>query len=153
MSRTFDARLRTRWLPHYHQPPMTPAAVTSPSTWRTPCFPLVEWVPRSKRPHAAQSWCAGPVVEAEMNVAWQQREEAWRHPQRRTPQHLLSKDREDGWKNLRKVRKTAVLNVFWDFVRKLETRTREGDQAGFCRALRDDEPGREASPQLGVRQR
>ena len=33
--------------------------------------------------------------------------------------------------NLRKVRKAAGLSFFWDFVRKLETRTREGGQAGF----------------------
>ena len=34
-------------------------------------------------------------------------------------------------KNLWKVRKAAVLSFFWDFVRKLKTHTREGDQAGF----------------------
>ena len=39
-------------------------------------------------------------------------------------------------KNLRKVRKAAVLSLFWDFVRKLETRTREGDQAGFYKHLK-----------------
>ena len=39
-------------------------------------------------------------------------------------------------KNLRKVRKAAVLTLFWDFVRKLETRTREGDQAGFYKHLK-----------------
>ena len=39
----------------------------------------VELVPRSKRPRGAQGWCAGPGVEAEMNAAWQQREEARRH--------------------------------------------------------------------------
>ena len=33
--------------------------------------------------------------------------------------------------NLRKVRKAAVLSFCWDFVRKLEKRTREGYQAGF----------------------
>ena len=38
-----------------------------------------EMVPRSKRPRGAQSWCAGPGVEDEMNAAWQQREEARRH--------------------------------------------------------------------------
>ena len=38
-----------------------------------------ELVPRSKRPRGAQGWCAGPGVEAEMNAAWQQREEARRH--------------------------------------------------------------------------
>ena len=34
-------------------------------------------------------------------------------------------------KKLRKVRKVAVLSFLRDFVRKLETRTREGDQTGF----------------------
>ena len=41
-----------------------------------------ELAPRSKRPHGAQSWRAGPGVEAEVNAAWHQREEA---PTRRTP--------------------------------------------------------------------
>ena len=34
---------------------------------------------RSKRPRGAQGWCAGPGVEAEMNAAWQQKEEARSH--------------------------------------------------------------------------
>ena len=38
-------------------------------------------------------------------------------------------------KKLRKVRKAAVLSFFWDFVHGLETRTREGDQAGFYKHL------------------
>ena len=38
-----------------------------------------ELVPRSKRPRGAQGWCARPGVEAEMNAAWQQREDARRH--------------------------------------------------------------------------
>ena len=39
-------------------------------------------------------------------------------------------------KNIRKVRKAAVLSVSWDFVRKLETRIREGNQAGFYKHLK-----------------
>ena len=39
-------------------------------------------------------------------------------------------------KKPRKVRKAAVLRFFWDFVRKLETRTREGHQAGFYKHLK-----------------
>ena len=39
-------------------------------------------------------------------------------------------------KNLPKVRKAAVLSIFWDFVRQLETRTREGDQAGSFKHLK-----------------
>ena len=37
-------------------------------------------VPRSKLPRGAQGRCAGPGVKTEMNAAWQQREEARRHP-------------------------------------------------------------------------
>ena len=44
-------------------------------------------------------------------------------PTRRTPKQQPSKDREDSWKKLRKVREAAVLSLFWDFVRKLEIRT------------------------------
>ena len=47
-------------------------------------FTAVEMAPRSKRPRGAQGWCAGPGVEAEMNAAWQQKEEAKRST-RRTP--------------------------------------------------------------------
>ena len=54
---------------------------------------------------------------------------------RKTSQLQPSKGREDGWKNLRKERKAAVLSFFWNFVRKLKTRTREGNQAGFYKHL------------------
>ena len=37
-----------------------------------------ELIPRSKRPCGAQGWCARLSVEAEMNAASQQREEARR---------------------------------------------------------------------------
>ena len=37
-----------------------------------------EPVPPSKRPNGAQDWCAGPSVKAEINAAWQQREEVRR---------------------------------------------------------------------------
>ena len=90
-----------------------------------------ELVPRSKRPRGAQGWCAGPGVEAEMNAAWQQREEASRHLRAEPHSSNLRKAVKMVEKKLRKVRKAAVLRFFWDFVRKLETRTREGDQAGF----------------------
>ena len=78
-----------------------------------------ELVLRSKRSRGAQGWCAGPGVEAEMDAAWKQREEA----RRRLRAEPYSSDLRKAVKNLRKVRKAAVLNVFWDFVRKLETRT------------------------------
>ena len=57
-------------------------------------------------------------------------------PTRRTPQQQPSKGRKDGWKKLRKVRKAAVRSFFWDFVHKLETRTREGDKDGFYKHLK-----------------
>ena len=95
-----------------------------------------ELVPCSKRPRGAQGWCAGPGVEAGMNAAWQQREDARRHLRVEPHNSNLQKVVKIAGKKLRKVRKAAVLSFFWDFVRKLETRTREGDQAGFHKHLK-----------------
>ena len=58
-----------------------------------------ELVPRSKRPRRVQGWCAGPGVEAKINAAWQEREEARRH--RRAEPHNS---------NLRKTVKIAGKN-------------------------------------------
>ena len=88
-------------------------------------------VPRSKRPRGAQGWCAGPGVEAEMNAAWQQREEARKHLRAESTISNLQKAVKMVRENLGKVRKAAVLSFSWDFVRKLEIRNRERDQAGF----------------------
>ena len=99
-------------------------------------FTAAELAPRSKRPRGAQGWYAGPGVEAEMNAAWQQREGARRHLRAEPHSSNLRKAVKMAGKNLRKVRKAAVLSFFWDFVRKLETRTREGDQAGFYKHLK-----------------
>ena len=96
----------------------------------------VELVPRSKRPRGVQGWCAGPGVEAEMNAAWQQRKEARKHLRAEPRNSNLRKAVKMAVKKLRKVRKAAVLSFFWDFVRKLETRNREGDQAGFYKHLK-----------------
>ena len=71
-----------------------------------------------------------------MNAAWQQREEVRRHLRAEPPNSNLRKAVKMAGKNLRKVRKVAVLSFFWDFVCKLETRTREGDQAGFYKHLK-----------------
>ena len=95
-----------------------------------------ELVPRSKRPRGAKGWCAGPGVGAEMNAAWQEREEARRHLRAEPHSSNLRKAVNMSGKNLRKVPKAAVQSYFWDFVRKLETRTREGDQAGFYKHLK-----------------
>ena len=56
---------------------------------------VAELVPRSKRPRRAQGWCAGPGVEAEMNAAWLQREEARRHL--RTEPHNATFERPWKW--------------------------------------------------------
>ena len=57
-------------------------------------------------------------------------------PTRRTLQPQPLKGRKNDWKKLWKVRKAAALSFFWDFVRKLETRNREGDQTGFYKHLK-----------------
>ena len=67
-------------------------------------------VPRCKRPRGAQGWCAGPGVEAEMNAAWQQREKARRHLRETPHSSNLRKAVKMVGKNLRKVRKAAVLS-------------------------------------------
>ena len=92
-------------------------------------------VPRSKRPRGAQGWCAGPGVEAEMTAAWQQIENTRRHLRAEPHNSNLRKAVKMAGKKLRKVRQAAVLSLLWDFVRKLETRNREGDQAGFYKHL------------------
>ena len=103
-----------------------------------------ELVPRSKHPRGAQGWSAGPGVEAEMNAAWQQREDARRHLRAEPYNSNLQKVVKMAGKNLQKVRKAAVPGFFWDFVRKLETRTREGDQAGFYKHLKTmDQEGKQ----------
>ena len=95
-----------------------------------------ELVPRSKRPRGAQGWCAGPGVEAEMNAAWQRREEAKRRLCVEPHNSNFRKAVKMAGKILRKVNKAAVQSFVWNFVRKLETRSREGDQAGFYKHLR-----------------
>ena len=94
-----------------------------------------ELVPRSKHSRGAQGWCAGSDVEAEMNAARQQREEATRHLRAEPHNSNLRKAVKTAGKILQKVRKAVVLSFFWDFVRKLETRTQEGDQARFYEHL------------------
>ena len=64
-----------------------------------------ELVPRSKRPRGAQGWCAGPGVEAEINAAWQQREDARRHLREEPHSSNLRKVVKMAGKKLRKVRK------------------------------------------------
>ena len=95
-----------------------------------------ELVPRSKHPRGAQGWCTGPGLEAEINAASQQKEEARRHLRAEPHNSNLRKAVKMAGKKLRKVRKAAVLSFVWDLVRKLETRTREGDKAGFYKYLK-----------------
>ena len=70
-----------------------------------------------------------------MNAAWQQRENARRHLRAAPHNSNLRKVVKMAGKNLREVRKDAVLSFYWDVVRKLETRNRKGDQAGFYKHL------------------
>ena len=95
-----------------------------------------ELVARSKHPRGAQGWCTGPGVEAEINAASQQKEEARRHLRVEPHNSNLRKAVKMAGKKLREVRKAAVLSFVWDLVRKLETRTREGEQAGFYKHLK-----------------
>ena len=100
---------------------------------------VAELAPRSKHPRRAQDWCARPGVEAEMNAAWQQTEEARKRLRTEPPNSNLRKAVKMTGKNLRKVRKirkAAVLSFSWAFVRRLETRVREGDQAGLYKHLK-----------------
>ena len=78
--------------------------------------------PRSKCPHRAQGWRAGPGVEAEMSAAWQQREDARRS--------LCAEPHNSKGGRTFQVRKTAVLSFFRAFVRKIVIRIREGNQTG-----------------------
>ena len=94
-----------------------------------------ELVPHSKRPRGVQGWCAGPDVEADMDVTWQQRKGARKCLRAGLHINNLGKAVNMAGKNLRKVREAVVLSVFCAFVRKLETRVREGDQAGLYKHL------------------
>ena len=71
-----------------------------------------------------------------MNEAWRQREEARRCLRAESRNCNLRKAVNKGGKNLRKVRKAAMLSFVWVFVRKLETRVREDDQAGLYKHLK-----------------
>ena len=71
-----------------------------------------ELVSRSMRPRGAQGWCAGPGVEAGMNAAWQQTEDARGHLRAEPHSSNLQKVVKMAGKNLRKVRKAAVLSFF-----------------------------------------
>lgn len=54
-----------------------------------------------------------------MKTAWQQREEASRNQLADPNEGILRKAVKMTGKNLEKVRKTAVLSLFWSHVRKL----------------------------------
>ena len=66
-----------------------------------------------------------------MNAIWQQREEGRRNLRKKSHSSNLRKNVKMAGKKLRKMRKATVLSFFWDFVRKLETYTREDEQADF----------------------
>ena len=64
------------------------------------------------------------------------REEAKRRVRAEPHSSNLRKAVKMASKNIRKVHKAAVLSFFRALVRKLETRVREGDQAGFYKHLK-----------------
>ena len=70
-----------------------------------------------------------------MNAAYQQREEARRRLRAEPHKSNLRKADKMGGKNLRKVCKATALSFFKAFVRKLETRVWESDQAGLYKHL------------------
>ena len=109
-----------------------------------------ELAPRFKPPRGAQGWCAGPGMKAAMNTTCQQREEASRRLGGESFNNKLRTAMTIADKNIRNVRKAAVLSFFGAFVRKLETRFRE--QANL-QAPEDDELGKGVRRQLGVYQR
>ena len=71
-----------------------------------------EMVPRSKRPRKAQGWCAESGVEADMNAAWQKREEARRRLCAESHDGSLRKLVMIVGKKLRKERKAAMVSFF-----------------------------------------
>ena len=75
-------------------------------------------------------------MEAEIYAAWQQREEMKRHLRADFSNADLRKAVKMAGRNLWNFRKAAVLNLLWDFVRKLETRIRQGDQTVFYKHLK-----------------
>ena len=123
---------------HYRPPPTVPASIGDITADMADIMLSIaaELAPRSKRPRGPQGWCADPGVQAEMNAAWQQREEARRSLRTDPNNGILRKAVKTSCKNLEKVRKTAVLTFFWAHVRKLEAIVREGDHAGFYRRLK-----------------
>ena len=106
----------------------------------------VEMAPHFKRPRGAQGWCAGRGVEAEMNAAWQRREDAKRHLSANTHNSNIRKSVKMAGHNLQKVCKAAALSFFWDCVHTLEARSREGDQAGFYNHLKTMNLGGKRDP-------
>ena len=95
-----------------------------------------ELAPLPNHSREAQGWCTGPGVEAEMDAAWQQREEARSRLRAKPHNNNHRKTVKMPGKNLRKVCKAAVLSFFWAFVHKLETHFLKGDQAGLYKNLR-----------------
>ena len=83
-----------------------------------------ELVPHYKRPRGVQGWCAGPDVEADMDVTWQQRKGARKCLRADLHSNNLGKVVNMAGKIFFKVHEAAVLSVFCAFVRKLETRVR-----------------------------
>ena len=111
-----------------------------------------ELVPRSKRPRRAQGWCAGSGVEAEMNAAWQQREEASRHLRAEPHSNNLRKSVKMAGKTFGMCARLPCCASFGTLSAKSNTHsTRRPGR--LLQARQDDAPGRGARLEFGVRQR
>ena len=65
-------------------------------------------------------------MEATWNAAWQQIEETVRHLLAKPLNNNLQNAVKIAGKTFREVSRFAVLSFFWNSIRKLETRPREG---------------------------
>ena len=111
-----------------------------------------ELAPPSKYPRGEQGWCVEPGVEAEINAAWQQREEARRH--------ISAEPHNSNFqKAVKMVEKSSegpqgccadLLLGLRPQTRNTISRRRPGR---LLQTSKQDESGREARLQLGVRQR
>ena len=123
---------------HRHQSPMAFESVTSAPTLPTPRFSLcANWYRTLSARTEHRVGGRGPVWKLRMKAAWKQREGAGRHLRAEPHNSNLRKAVKMAGKKLRKVRKAAVLSFFWDFGRKLETRTPEGDQVDSYKHLKN----------------
>ena len=106
--------------------------------------------PRSKCPRRAQDWCAWPGMEAEMNAAWQQREEAGRHLRAEPHNSNLRKAVKMAGKNFGRLQGCRAELRLGLRPQTRNTRSRRRPSQ-LSQASKTDESGRAARSKLGVR--